>query len=116
MARPVPPFPITEAQLVSLFMQSITFGIHLVVFAICIHRWFRRSQLPGFHTNPWPWVVIATALFAVGMADVSLNLHNNLVAFVFYRGRGGANLQLRVVSDWVSVVRVSQRILIKRTI
>ena len=107
MAQPVPPFPIAEAQLVSLFMQSITFGVHLVVFSICLHRWFCRSQLPGFHTSPWPWVVVATALFAIGMADVSLNLHNNLVAFAIHRSQNGPNFQLRNVSGWVNVVRVS---------
>lgn len=80
MVRRAPLFPLTEAGPVSLFIQSIAFGIHLVVFAICIHRWLRRSRLPGFHMKPWPWVVIAITLFTIGMVDVFLNLHNNLVA------------------------------------
>lgn len=107
MVRPAPPFPIGEAHLVSLFTQSIAFGIHLVVFATCIHRCFQRSRIPGVHSKPWPWVVVATTLFVIGMADASLNLHRNLVAFIFYGGRGGANFQLKIVTDVVRVSRSS---------
>ncbi|KZT69779.1 hypothetical protein DAEQUDRAFT_709506 [Daedalea quercina L-15889] len=102
---PKPQFTIAEAQLVSLFMQSFAFGIHAVVFAICMHRWFRRSKMPGLNTKPWPWVFIAITLFIIGAGDVALNLYHNLSAFVLFKGRGGASFQFRIISDWINIVR-----------
>ncbi|KAH9832949.1 uncharacterized protein C8Q71DRAFT_775722 [Rhodofomes roseus] len=98
-------FPLTEAQLVSLFMQSFAFGVHAVVFAVCIHRWFSRFKMAGLNTKSWPWVVVATALFIIGAVDVSLNLSHNVVAFVFFKGFGGATFQFEIVSFWINIVR-----------
>ncbi|KAH9928188.1 uncharacterized protein B0H18DRAFT_1210442 [Fomitopsis serialis] len=104
MRRP-PIFPITEAQLVSLFMQSFAFGVHALVFAVCMHRWFCRFQIAGLGTKSWPWMVVATSLFILGGVDVSLNLYDNIIAFVFFKRPGGADLQFETISNWINIVR-----------
>lgn len=97
-----PHFPIAEAELVALFMQSIAFGAHAVTFVLCMHRWFRRSKMPGLNSKSWPWAFVAVTLFIIGAMDVVFNLG----AFVF-RGPAGASSHCRMISGWISIVRVS---------
>lgn len=99
-------FPIAEAELVALFMQSVAFGAHAVTFAICMHRWLRRSKMPGLDTKSWPWVFVAVTLFIVGAMDVVFNLYDNLGALIF-RGPMDASSHFRMISEWVNIVRVS---------
>ncbi|EPS99047.1 hypothetical protein FOMPIDRAFT_1092322, partial [Fomitopsis schrenkii] len=93
-------FPIAEAELVALFMQSIAFGAHAVTFVLCMHRWFRRSKMPGLNSKSWPWAFVAVTLFIIGAMDVVFNLG----AFVF-RGPAGASSHCRMISGWISIVR-----------
>lgn len=101
-----PRFPIAEAELVALFMQSITFGAHAVTFVICMHRWLRRSKTPELNSKSWPWVFVAVALFVIGAMDVIFNLYHNLGAFIF-RGPAAASSHFRMISEWINTVRVS---------
>ena len=99
-------FPIAEAQLTALFMQSTVYGIHVVTFAMCMYTWF------GCHptlraSNRLPWMVVAIALFLVGTIDVSFNFYHNLIAFIFFTGTSGANGEFEDLSNWVNVMRVS---------
>ncbi|KZT69509.1 hypothetical protein DAEQUDRAFT_737983 [Daedalea quercina L-15889] len=96
-------FPIDEAQLVSLFMESITYGIHAVTFTMCMYTWFtdRRKR----HSRSWPWMSVAVILFAIGTLDVSFNFYHNLEAFLLYKGTGGAEAVFDRQSNWANVMR-----------
>ncbi|KAH9905077.1 uncharacterized protein B0H18DRAFT_1197943 [Fomitopsis serialis] len=97
-------FPIAEAQLAALFMQSVAYGVHVVTFAACIYTWFHRSS--NSHVSGcWPWMLVAVAFFVFGTCDVSFNLYHNLIAFIFYTGPGGADAEFDRLSTWVNVMR-----------
>ncbi|EED78462.1 predicted protein [Postia placenta Mad-698-R] len=96
--------PIDEAQLIALFMQSVTYGIHVATFTVCFGTLINKqdSSLPVH----WPWFSIAVALFVVGTIDVSFNLYHNLIASIFYVGPGGAEAEFLDISTWVNVIRM----------
>ncbi|CAA7268856.1 unnamed protein product [Cyclocybe aegerita] len=100
------PFPITEAQLTGLFVESILFGVHMVSLGYCLQalmstktRWRRSSEIN------WPMVAISCALFANAAFDVSLGFYHNMKAFVFYTGPGGAAAKFTDISNWVNVLK-----------
>ena len=93
-----------QAQLAALFMQSIAYGIHMVTFAACMYSWFRR---PSGSRSSMRWMVVAIALFAIGTCDVSFNFYHNILAFIDYKGSGGADEEFQDASNWVNVMRVS---------
>ncbi|PCH39048.1 hypothetical protein WOLCODRAFT_141083 [Wolfiporia cocos MD-104 SS10] len=97
-------FPVTEAQLVALFMQSVTYGIHVATFCICLLTLFQTSRANnrGF---AWPWLVVAVVLFAIGTIDVIFNFYHNLIAFILYTGPGGPSVPFGDISNWLSVMR-----------
>ncbi|TFY68961.1 hypothetical protein EVJ58_g701 [Rhodofomes roseus] len=97
-------FPISEAQLVALFAESIAYGMHVVTFAFCMYSWVHRSKASQ-SARSWPWMSIAIALFIVGTLDVSFNLYHNIIAFILYTGPGGANGEFEKLSNWVNVMR-----------
>ena len=98
-------FPIAEAQLTALFMQSIAYGIHTVTFAACMYTWFLRAATQG--SVLWVWMSIAIAFFVIGTCDVALNFYHNLAAFVFSSSNaGGANAVFDQSSSWISILRV----------
>ncbi|EPS95147.1 hypothetical protein FOMPIDRAFT_131222 [Fomitopsis schrenkii] len=97
-------FPIAEAQLTALFLQSIAYGIHVVTFAACIYAWLSRSRASSV-SGRWLWMAVATALFIVGTIDVSFNFYHNLVAFIFYTGPGGPTGEFESFSSWINVIR-----------
>lgn len=99
-------FPIKEAQLVALFVQSVTYGIpsHIVTFSVCV-RTLVHSSGSGAKPFNWRWLLIGLVLFGVGTIDVSFNLYHNLIAFIFYTGPGGAETQFGDISNWVNVMR-----------
>ncbi|PCH39050.1 hypothetical protein WOLCODRAFT_134699 [Wolfiporia cocos MD-104 SS10] len=98
-------FPITEAQLVALFMQAVSYGVHLVTFTICIWTLFRTTSAGYRKSINWPWFIIAVTLFAVGTVDVSFNFYHNMIAFVYYTGPGGAIVPFQEISNWLNVMR-----------
>lgn len=99
-------FPITEAQLVALFMQSAAYGVHVTTFAMCMYTWVELRNT--YRTSrSWPWVAVATILFFIGTVDVSFNLYHNLLAFVIQDGGQDAQGEFEDLSGWVDVMRVS---------
>ncbi|KAH9831450.1 uncharacterized protein C8Q71DRAFT_782615 [Rhodofomes roseus] len=85
-------------------MQSITYGVHVVTFAACKYTWFHRAHKPHV-SRCWPWMLVAIAFFVFGTCDVAFNFYNNLIAFIFYTGPGGANAEFDRLSTWVNVIR-----------
>lgn len=96
-------FALAQAQLAALFMQSIVYGIHMVTFAACISSWFRR---PSGSRSSVRWMVVAVAFFVIGTCDVSFNFYHNILAFIDYKGSGGANAEFQDASSWVNVMPV----------
>lgn len=96
-------FPIAEAQLLALFMQSLTHGVHLVTFASCVRTQLRSSS--ARKPMNWLWLSVAVSLFIVATIDLSFNLYHNIFAFVFFTGQGGAAAVFDELSSWVEVVR-----------
>ncbi|KAH9913020.1 uncharacterized protein B0H18DRAFT_218554 [Fomitopsis serialis] len=100
-------FPIAEAQLAALFMQSIAYGMHAVTFAACIYTWFHQSYSSGGRmSGRWLWMFVAVAFFVIGTCDVSFNFYHNVIAFIVYKGPGGANAQFDQFSNWVNFMRI----------
>ncbi|EPS94636.1 hypothetical protein FOMPIDRAFT_93562 [Fomitopsis schrenkii] len=102
--KPVPAFPLAEAQLVALFMQSVAYGVHVATFAMCMYTWFELRNTPRT-SRSWPWVSVAVVLFFIGTIDVSFNLYHNLLAFVVHDGGQDAQGEFQDLSDWVDVIR-----------
>ncbi|OSX62655.1 hypothetical protein POSPLADRAFT_1039690 [Postia placenta MAD-698-R-SB12] len=99
-------FPITEAQIVSLFMESVGFGLHIATFIVCLRTLLGNSRGVRKPIN-WPLLCIAISLFIVGAYDVALSLYHIIVAFVLYQGPGGAAASLDHISNWVNVFKSS---------
>lgn len=106
-------FPIAEAQLTALFLQSIAYGLHVVTFTACMCVWISRPRMSV--TGRWPWMAVAVALFLIGTIDVSFNFYHNLVAFIFYTGPGGPTAEFEDLSSWVNVIRVSRNFVARST-
>lgn len=98
-------FAMAQAQLAALFMQSVAYGVHMVTFGACMYSWFRR---PSDSRSSMRWMVVAVAFFVIGTCDVSFNFYHNILAFIEYKGRGGANEEFQDASSWVNVMRVSE--------
>ncbi|KAH9905076.1 uncharacterized protein B0H18DRAFT_1132228 [Fomitopsis serialis] len=49
---------------------------------------------------------VAVAFFVIGTCDVSFNFYHNVIAFIVYKGPGGANAQFDQFSNWVNFMRV----------
>ena len=80
-----PAFPITEARIVGLFVESVTYGINLVSFGFCL------NALLGFGTKRkrineinWPMTIISILIFVVSTLGICLAFWIVLRAFVFY--------------------------------
>ena len=100
-------FPITEAQLTGLFVESITFGIHIVTLGYCLHALFRKGgRWKRWSDVHWGMVAVSLTLFIVATFDVTLGFYHNVKAFVFYTSPGGALDEFTNISEWVNVCRV----------
>ena len=100
-------FPVNEAQLVALFMQSVAYGAHVATFGACLSALLARLHDRSRTPINWPIFVAAVLLFTIGTMDVSFNLYHNLQAFIFYSGAGGSEEDFQRLGDWVNVMRVS---------
>lgn len=98
-------FPVDEAQIVSLFMQKVAYGIYLVTFGMCIQVLFWGNSGRKKRYN-WPLVAVTMSMFVFATFDVSFSLRHNLDAFIFYKGSGGANAEFEHISYWVNVMKV----------
>ena len=98
-------FPVDEAQLVALFMESVTYGIYLVTLGICAHVLFWDRQGLRQRIN-WSMVTVVTLMAVFSTLDVALGLRHNLDAFIFYTGPGGPDGEFDNISNWVNVMKV----------
>jgi hypothetical protein len=101
-------FPVDEAQLVKLFMTSVTYGIYLVTLGMCIRALFWEQSRRRTHHN-WPFIVVTALMFVFATFDVSFALRHNMDAFIFYKGPGGPNAEFEDISNIVNVMTVSAR-------
>lgn len=100
-------FPINLAQLVALFMESVTWGIQIVTFTQCVWALFGAGKSEGgrrrVNITLLAWAV---ALFVWGTLDISFAIYRNITAFVYYTGPGGSIEIFSQISDYVTVLRV----------
>lgn len=104
----MPAFPITEAQVTGLFVESVFFGIHLITFGSCMQALMPATdkQWRGLGNVNWAMLVVSLFLLANAAFDVSLGFYHNLKAFVFFKGSGGPVQELTNISDWINVSKV----------
>ena len=98
-------FPVDEAQIVALFMESVAYGIYLVTLGLCIRALFWGSTGKKDRYN-WPLIVVAGLMCIFATLDTAFGLRHNLDAFIFYKGSGGANAEFEDISYWVNVMKV----------
>lgn len=99
-------FPISEAQLVAMFMEAVTYGIYLVTFFLCMRALLDGRDGERKHYN-WPMICVVLGMFVLATLDVALTLRRALEAFVFYQGPGGATMYYERISLWSNVIQVS---------
>ncbi|KAK7035831.1 hypothetical protein R3P38DRAFT_2909264 [Favolaschia claudopus] len=100
-------FPITEAQIVALFLESVFWGIYLVTFFLCIRSLLfdlnlERRRLSDLN---WPMLIVTLSMCVFATLDVAVGLLHNIQAFVQYNGPGGAAEEFSHISDWVNIVK-----------
>ncbi|KAH9841155.1 uncharacterized protein C8Q71DRAFT_890987 [Rhodofomes roseus] len=100
----MPPFPISEAELVALFMESVTWGIQIVTFTQCVWALFETAKGGPRRVNV-TLLTWAIALFVWGTLDISFSVYRNLTAFIYYTGPGGSNEIFNQISDYATVLR-----------
>ena len=98
-------FPVGEAQLVSVFLQSVTYGIYLVTLWITARALFFDALGERKKVN-WPMVAVMSLMAVFATLDVALGLKHNLDAFIFYTGPGGPQEEFENISYWVNVMKV----------
>lgn len=97
-------FEVAEAQIVALFMESITYGMYLVTLVICARALFFDAQGIKRILN-WPMIVVMTLMAIFATLDVALGLRHNLEAFIYYSGPGGPEAEFDNISYWVNVMK-----------
>ena len=98
-------FPIDEARLVAFFLESSTWGIQLVTYVFCVWTLTqsnRASKRPLVNTP----FLYASALIVIGTVHTSFAFYHILQAFVYFKGRGGADAVFNQLSSYVTVVEV----------
>jgi hypothetical protein len=99
-------FSVSEAQLVSLFVASIFYGIYLATFCDCLRVLVWNSGSFKATTNvKWILLVVALLMFVCETVDAIFNLQHNLDAFIFYDGPGGPAGQFKIINNWVNIGR-----------
>ncbi|KZT05758.1 uncharacterized protein LAESUDRAFT_701677 [Laetiporus sulphureus 93-53] len=104
-------FTLAEAQLVALFLGSISYGVHIATFALCMTASIWTKS--GFRSKiNLPMVFFTTILFIVGTMEAVFNVLHNLNGFVYYSGPGGAEEEFLHISNWLNVMKVKLRLFI----
>ncbi|KAJ7452120.1 hypothetical protein B0H11DRAFT_2074364 [Mycena galericulata] len=100
-------FPITEAQIVGLFLESVFWGFYLITFILCLRSLLFGSnwQLKRLSEINWAMLLVALAMCSFATLDVALGLMHNIEAFVLYTGPGGALEEFSNISDWVNIMK-----------
>jgi hypothetical protein len=80
-------FPIMEAQIVALFLESVFWGFYIITFVLCLRSLLFKSSwdLKRRSEINWPMLLVALAMCVLGTLDVSISLIHNIKAFVLYR-------------------------------
>lgn len=101
------PFAIDEAHLVSLFSESVFYGLFLATFIACLRAilWNGASFHAAAHVR-WALLVVACTMFVVATLDISFNLEHDLNAFIRYKGPGGPSGEFSKISNWINLARV----------
>jgi len=102
-------FPIGEAQLVGLFMESVTYGIFLVTFGLCMQALCFEKNSTFVWRRPrdirWGMLLVAFLMFAFATMDVAFGLRHILQAFISYDGPGGPNQKFSDMSTFLNVIK-----------
>jgi len=94
--------PVLLSRVLSLFLESIAYGIYVISFSKVVRVLFFDKRCEGRVSIP---LVIATGLLAVVITvDIIANLALHLQAFVFYQGPGGAVAVFINPSYWPTVI------------
>ncbi|KAJ7841490.1 hypothetical protein B0H14DRAFT_2512249, partial [Mycena olivaceomarginata] len=100
--------PLTEAQLLGNWFETLTYGMYFVTCGFCARtllcigpddRWRKPSEIRGLILS------VGIALFVVATFDVVIGLLHNLQAFVFYTGGGGAAQVFADILNWINISR-----------
>jgi hypothetical protein len=99
-------FSVTEAQLVSLFLASIFYGIYFSTFCDCLRALvWNGGSFRATSNVKWVLLVVAVCMFVDETADAIFNLEHNLEAFIRYPG--GPAAQFKIINHWTNIARVS---------
>ena len=98
-----PNFPLAEAQIVSLFLVSITYGIYTVTAGLCA-RVLICGEI-GRRLRVRLIVVAATMLVLTTLGE-ALCFYDVMRAFILNPGSGSPEEKLEELSDWGSVLKV----------
>ncbi|KAJ3995886.1 hypothetical protein F5050DRAFT_1572654 [Lentinula boryana] len=106
-------FPVDTAQIVALFMESVTYGVFLTTFMMCLHG-LLYSPTHRFHLKPYfkvnyRMLIAAYLMFIFASLDVAFGLCHNINAFVIMNGNGnGSENAEKVFGDmgnWLNVMK-----------
>jgi hypothetical protein len=100
-------FPLTEAELVALFMECIVYGIYLVTLYMTarVLLWDPVGRRKKFN---WPMVIVMGLMAVFATLDVAMGLKRNVDAFVSSDGPESAEQKFADMSNWASVIKVSR--------
>ncbi|KAJ3807041.1 hypothetical protein F5876DRAFT_25554, partial [Lentinula aff. lateritia] len=106
-------FSIDTAQIVALFMESVTYGVFLTTFVMCLHG-LLYSPTHRFHLKPffkvnYRMLIAALLMFTFASLDVAFGLCHNIKAFVTLNGNGNdpetAEEVFDDVGNWINVMK-----------
>ncbi|KAJ7802433.1 hypothetical protein B0H14DRAFT_2892387 [Mycena olivaceomarginata] len=103
-------FPITEAQILGNYCETLTYGMYLVTCCFCAQSlfWIQVGGVQRLRRSGeirWFLVSVFWFIFVVNTFDDVIGLVHNLAAFVKYKGSGGAKEELTNIHDWINIVR-----------
>ncbi|KAF7348477.1 hypothetical protein MVEN_01365000 [Mycena venus] len=104
-------FPVTEAQLTGNYFETLTYGMYLVTCCFCARTLFwipvagGEERLRRTSEIRWMLVSVFCFIFVVQTFDDIIGLWHNLVAFVKYKGPGGALKDFQNLHDWINIAR-----------
>ncbi|KAJ6586261.1 hypothetical protein DFH09DRAFT_1431952 [Mycena vulgaris] len=100
-------FPITEAQLVGSFLESVFWGFYLITLVLCLRALLFNANFEFKKPTKLTWSMLAVMLMmgTIATVDVATGLLHNIQAFVLYKGPGGAAQEFANISDWVNIIR-----------
>ncbi|KAH7889178.1 hypothetical protein F5I97DRAFT_1934143 [Phlebopus sp. FC_14] len=110
-------FPVTAAQIVALFSESVLYGVYLVTLFHCL-RALLWSESDGRFKSQINWSMLIPALLLCLFAtlDVAFGLRHLLDAFVYYQGPGGPAEELSDISYWVNVMKIYSTAGVRQTV